>query len=253
MSNQRRFALLGNTIGTPAWLEAAQDAVGGILTDSSEINFTYTDGTPSITAALIDASIVFARLQNADAVSVLGRAANSAGVLDEIAAGANDRILRRTSDALNFGQLTAGMFPNTVVPDAALSSNVPLLDAANVFTSTLQISSAQPTYRFNETDAGTDEKIWDFLASASGWAVITRDDGGGFGAQPFAMTRSGVNISLITLATGASVSALQLDTSTTAGNTRLLVYDVDNAALERVSVGAADSGGAGFKVLRIPN
>lgn len=32
--------------------ELAQDAVGGILVDSSEIDFTYTDATPSITAAL---------------------------------------------------------------------------------------------------------------------------------------------------------------------------------------------------------
>lgn len=30
--------------------EAAQDAVGGILTDTNTIDFTYTDGTPSITA-----------------------------------------------------------------------------------------------------------------------------------------------------------------------------------------------------------
>lgn len=41
--------------------------------------------------------------------------------------------------------------------------------------------------------------------------------------------------------------------SVTAGDTYLLVYDVDNATLERVTVGAADSGGVGFKVLRIPN
>jgi hypothetical protein len=46
---------------------------------------------------------------------------------------------------------------------------------------------------------------------------------------------------------------MQIDTSSTAGDTRLLIYDVDNATLERVSVGAADSGGAGYKVLRIPN
>lgn len=45
----------------------------------------------------------------------------------------------------------------------------------------------------------------------------------------------------------------QFDGNTTAGNTRFLIYDVDNATLERVSVGAADSGGSGFKVLRIPN
>jgi hypothetical protein len=46
---------------------------------------------------------------------------------------------------------------------------------------------------------------------------------------------------------------LRVDDNSTAGNTRLLIYDVDNGQLERVSVGAADSGGVGFKVLRIPN
>lgn len=48
-------------------------------------------------------------------------------------------------------------------------------------------------------------------------------------------------------------TGLEVDGDSTAGNTRLLIYDVDNATLERVSVGAADSGGTGFKLLRIPN
>jgi hypothetical protein len=43
------------------------------------------------------------------------------------------------------------------------------------------------------------------------------------------------------------------DNNGTAGNTRFVIYDVDNGTLERVSVGVADSGGVGFKVLRIPN
>jgi hypothetical protein len=38
-----------------------------------------------------------------------------------------------------------------------------------------------------------------------------------------------------------------------AGETNVLVYDVTAAAIKRVSIGAADSGGSGFKVLRIPN
>lgn len=50
-----------------------------------------------------------------------------------------------------------------------------------------------------------------------------------------------------------AVEVGRFDTNATAGNTRFMVYDVDNATLERVSVGAADSGGVGFKVLRIPN
>ena len=47
--------------------------------------------------------------------------------------------------------------------------------------------------------------------------------------------------------------ALRVDANSTSGNTRLLIYDVDNSTLERVSVGAADSGGTNYKVLRIPN
>jgi hypothetical protein len=46
---------------------------------------------------------------------------------------------------------------------------------------------------------------------------------------------------------------LRVDGTTTATNTALMIYDVDNATLERVTVGSANSGGSGFKVLRIPN
>jgi hypothetical protein len=59
---------------------------------------------------------------------------------------------------------------------------------------------------------------------------------------------------------GASGGALQtartgvrVQESTTANETYLLVYDFTGGVLARVSRGAADSGGAGFRVLRIPN
>lgn len=150
-----------------------QDLVGALLVDSAEINFTYTDATPSITAALINASITFARLQNFDALSVLGRAANSAGVSDEIAAGANDRLLRRTGDALNFGQLTAGMFPNTVVPDSALSSNVPLKNAATTFTATpLLLSPASGTASFEVQSNDTSNALFRIRSNAAGRAYV---------------------------------------------------------------------------------
>lgn len=55
-------------------------------------------------------------------------------------------------------------------------------------------------------------------------------------------------VTLQTARTSAAVAA-----SVTATETDLLVFDVDNNTLERVTVGAADSGGVGFKVLRIPN
>lgn len=46
---------------------------------------------------------------------------------------------------------------------------------------------------------------------------------------------------------------IRIDGTSTAGDTGMMLWDVDNATLERVTVGAADSGGTGYKVLRIPN
>lgn len=58
---------------------------------------------------------------------------------------------------------------------------------------------------------------------------------------------------ILNLGGGAQAEGGRFDADGTAGNTRFFVYDVDNATLERVSVGAADSGGTNYKVLRIPN
>lgn len=46
---------------------------------------------------------------------------------------------------------------------------------------------------------------------------------------------------------------LQTDIDGSSGNTRLLVYDVAAGAFVRVSRGAADSAGSGYRALRIPN
>jgi hypothetical protein len=58
----------------------------------------------------------------------------------------------------------------------------------------------------------------------------------------------------ITLTTGLVVTnAITADQNASAGNTRFLLWDVSQAKLQRVSIGVNDSGGAGYRVLRIPN
>lgn len=52
---------------------------------------------------------------------------------------------------------------------------------------------------------------------------------------------------------GLTKMGLTLDGSTTGNDTRLLLWDVTAGTFRRVTIGAADSGGAGFRVLRIPN
>lgn len=46
---------------------------------------------------------------------------------------------------------------------------------------------------------------------------------------------------------------LQIDGNTTSGETPMLLLDLAAGTMKRVSIGAADSGGTGFKVLRVPN
>ncbi len=72
-----------------------------------------------------------------------------------------------------------------------------------------------------------------------------------FGADPDSgFTRIAANdVGII----AGGVASARFDGSVTATHTRLLVYDVDNGGMERVTVGAPDSGGSGFKLLRIPN
>lgn len=66
-------------------------------------------------------------------------------------------------------------------------------------------------------------------------------------------TRTSV-FSVQTVGNGSGLTIIaEFDLPTAAGDTGFAIYDLDNAAVERVSVGAADSGGTGFKVLRIPN
>lgn len=45
----------------------------------------------------------------------------------------------------------------------------------------------------------------------------------------------------------------QLNTTGVGGETPMMVYDITATTLRRVSIGVADSGGVGFRVLRIPN
>jgi hypothetical protein len=54
------------------------------------------------------------------ALTVVGRASNSTGNVADIAATADDQIMRRTGSALDFGQLTVGMFPANAITYAKI-------------------------------------------------------------------------------------------------------------------------------------
>ncbi len=102
--------------------EAAQDAVGAMVADTATVDVTYADATPALTFDVKDNAITDAKLRDSAAVSVVGRAANSGGDPADIAASANDTVLRRTGDALSFGGLTVGMAANDLWTYAKLQN-----------------------------------------------------------------------------------------------------------------------------------
>lgn len=132
-----------------------------------------------LTLPMIPASLItYAKLQDASAVSVLGRSANSVGVLADIVAAANDRLFARVGNALLFTQLTAGMFPAAVVPDAALSTNVPLLNAPrNAFTGRLSTGgftvATLPAGTVGDRAYVTDATAPVFLVAVVGGGAVT--------------------------------------------------------------------------------
>jgi len=70
------------------------------------------------------------------------------------------------------------------------------------------------------------------------------------GNEDTGMFRSSDNV--IGFSAGGTES-MRINNTVAAGEIRLVVYDVSAAALVQVTRGAADSGGSGFRLLRIPN
>lgn len=66
--------------------EEAQDAVGTILTDSAEIDFTYNDATPSITASIVAASIANSKLAVMADQTIKGNVSGGSAVPSDLTA-----------------------------------------------------------------------------------------------------------------------------------------------------------------------
>jgi hypothetical protein len=95
-------------------------AAGGGVSDGDKGDITVS--ASGATWTIDNNAVTDAKLRDSAAVSVIGRSANSTGDPADIAAASNDFLLRRTGDALSFGQLTVGMFPDAVVTFAKIQN-----------------------------------------------------------------------------------------------------------------------------------
>ena len=77
-------------LGSLTDVEFAQDAVGSILVDSSTIDFTYNDATPSITAAVLPLGIKLDDLGAPDDNTDLDASTSAHGLLPKLPGGTTD-------------------------------------------------------------------------------------------------------------------------------------------------------------------
>ena len=138
------------TIASSAALAANQLVLGGgagaTPTTLGSLGTTTTvlhgdaAGAPTFAAVAlatdVSGDLPFANLTQGSALSVLGVTGNATADVASIAAGSDAQVLRRSGTALAFGalDLAAAAAITGDLPDANLSANVPLLNAANTFT-----------------------------------------------------------------------------------------------------------------------
>jgi hypothetical protein len=141
----RLFILLNSdgNAGIPALTQVANEVwevslatftitTGGVITVTDDRTFRRSTAVVD-TDEIVDLAVKTAKVDNnavtntkfrqSSAVSVVGRSANSTGNVADIAAGANDRLLARVSNALNWVQLTLGMIPDALITGAKLVAN----------------------------------------------------------------------------------------------------------------------------------
>jgi hypothetical protein len=111
--------------------EQAQDAVGGALTDTDTIDFTYTDANGTITAAVKDGSISLAKMANLAQNTIIGRVTASTGVPEALTA-ANVRTIINVADGATANTKAAGSDLDTGTDDAKFATSKALKDSHNV-------------------------------------------------------------------------------------------------------------------------
>lgn len=210
-------------LGTYA-AENAQDDVGGILTDTATVDFTYNDIANTITADVIANSISNSLLRDSGALSVIGRSANSSGDPADISAvAASDSVLRESGSVLGFGTIATAGIANTAVTAAKMVNS-------GVFTGDATTTFPAITIGANAiTDAKFRQGVARSVVGVTGNATANTADIQGTTDQVLRVTGAGtalsfgaIDLSKTAAATGvlqaASMPALSGDISNSAGN-----------------------------------
>jgi hypothetical protein len=243
-------SVLGATVigGGAAYTGGSGGVVIGNLASSSAQNATVI-GTSAIATASNTVAIGDSTIANSQRVTVVGSGAT----------------WQTGTDSVGIGQGVAGTGSRSVAIAAspgAFNDSVSILCtqfANNTFMVGGNGGNAITTVLFGKGNASASPTGLTFrLTNATGTDIAGGDVALQAGLGTGAGLPGAVNL-VVGIQTGTSGTLQVARTgvacvfSSVAADTYLMVYDVNGAGLKRVSVGANDSGGAGFKLLRITN
>ena len=156
--------------------EQAQDAVGTILTDTTTIDLTYNDGTPSITADVKANSISNALFRKSASLSIVGNATNTNPAdVDDITAASDNQVLRRSGTALGFGAINLAS-SNAVTGTLPIGNGGTGLTAVGTALQLLRTNSAANALEYFTFAGITGSLTSGRVPFASGGSTLT-DDG----------------------------------------------------------------------------
>lgn len=156
--------------------EQAQDAVGGILTDTATIDFTYNDGAGTITADVINDSITYAKLQNVSATDrLLGRDTAGSGDAEELTVSGGVEFTGsggiQRSALTGDVTATAGSNSTTIANDAVTYAKFQNISATSRIL-------GRKTSGAGDTEECTLSDVLDFIGSAAQGDILYRGSSG---------------------------------------------------------------------------
>jgi len=199
---------------------------------------------------------------------VKGAASQSANLLE--VQNSSGTVLSGVNSSGNYFVTAGGQIQSSATNYLRLNTFLTTLNSSGE-TELISDNSAGNSVRFGNNNGGLSLRGIACTVYAFAGTALQITSGAGSGtngaAQPFRLragagTGSAVPASLLLQTTTAGASGTtpqthrsvaELDGNTTSGETPLLLLDCAKGTLQRVSIGASDSGGTGFKVLRVPN